>query len=335
MTNLLKKSKSFSWNEEAQDSFEKLEKMLCSAPVLASPNYAKPFLIQCDASKLGVGAVLSQIDDEGNEVPIAYFSQKLNNAQSNYSITELGCLAAILSLRKFRAYVEGQAFTIITDHASLQWLVRQTDLSSRLARWALKLQGYRFQVEHRKGSLNVVPDSLSRQNFEEVNKVEFRPLIDLKSPAFSSAEYAKLLRYVRSNENRLPDLQILEDRLYKRTEHPDGNPERETFNWKLWVPKALVREVIENAHCPPNKCRGGMAKILERLRLNFYWPTMTVDVKDYVSQCDIFQRSKAPNVILRPPMCIQHSAQRPFQKLYIDLLGPQVKARKHRYCNRT
>lgn len=214
--------------------------MLCSAPVLASPNYDKPFIIQCDASKLGVGAVLSQKNDEGIEVPIAYFSQKLNKAQSNYSVTELECLAAILSLKKFRAYVEGQEFTIVTDHASLQWLMRQTDLSTRLARWSLKLQGYKFQIEHRKGSLNVVPDSLSRQNFDEVAEIvelEVRPLVDLKSSEFLSEEYKKFVSHVRLNESRLPDLRILDEKVYKRTEHPDGNPAREAFNWKLWIPK--------------------------------------------------------------------------------------------------
>lgn len=119
LTNLLKKNKNFTWNDEAQKSFDTLKQVLCSAPVLASPNYEKPFIIQCDASKLGVGAVLAQKNEDGIEVPIAYFSQKLNKAQSNYSVTELECLAAILSLKKFRAYVEGQDFTIVTDHASL------------------------------------------------------------------------------------------------------------------------------------------------------------------------------------------------------------------------
>ena len=168
--------------------------MLSTAPVLACPDYSKPFILQCDASKLGVGAVLSQLNEENVEVPIAYFSQKLNKAQRNYSVTELECLAAILSLKKFRAYVEGQDFTIVTDHASLKWLMQQSDLSGRLARWSLKLQGYRFKIMHRRGSQNIVPDALSRQNFEsELCEILATPLIDLSSDAFRSQEYLNLI----------------------------------------------------------------------------------------------------------------------------------------------
>jgi len=108
--------------------------------------------------------VLVQTSEEGDERPIAFISKKLNKAQRNYTVTEQECLAAIVALKSFRAYVEGMEFTIITDHASLKWLMSNHDLNSRLARWALALQRYNFKIEHRKGSLNVVPDSLSRIN---------------------------------------------------------------------------------------------------------------------------------------------------------------------------
>jgi len=84
----------------------------------------------------------------------------MNKHQMNYSVTE--CLVAILANRKFRPYVEGMPFTCITDHVSLKWLMTMKDLSGRLARWSLQLQGYDFSIEHRKGSENVVANTLSR-----------------------------------------------------------------------------------------------------------------------------------------------------------------------------
>jgi len=78
--------------------------------------------------------VLAQVDEEGTELPIAYMFEKLSKAQQNYSVTELKCLAVIRGINKFRAYIEGQDFVVVTDHASLQWLMKQKDLLGRLAR---------------------------------------------------------------------------------------------------------------------------------------------------------------------------------------------------------
>ena len=81
-------------------------------------------------------------------------SQKLNTAQRNYSVTELDCMAAVLGVKKFRAYVEGMPFKIVTDHASLRWLMTQKDLSGRLAGWSLKLQAFDLTIEHRKSRMS-------------------------------------------------------------------------------------------------------------------------------------------------------------------------------------
>ncbi|KAH8241672.1 hypothetical protein KR032_006895, partial [Drosophila birchii] len=152
-----------------------------------------------------------------DEFPIAFVSKKLNKAQRNYSVTEQECLAAIVCVNRFRAYVEGQEFTVITDHASLKWLMSQTDLNSRLARWALKLQGFNFKIEHRSGRLNVVPDALSRVNEEDLAALDSSLGIDLESPAFKTAEYLALVEQVRVNQHSLPDLKVEDGRLYKRS----------------------------------------------------------------------------------------------------------------------
>lgn len=161
LTDLTKKSNNpFKWTGEAQIAFDRIKELLTSAPILITPDFSKPFIIQCDASKTGVGGVLAQEDSDDVELPIAFFSKKLNRPQQNYSITELECLAAVWSIEKFREYIEGHPFKVITDHASLRWLMNQSDLNGRLARWSLKLQGFKFNIEHRKGSLNILPDVL-------------------------------------------------------------------------------------------------------------------------------------------------------------------------------
>jgi hypothetical protein len=144
LTDLMTTKRKFSLTENAIKAFEELKSHLTKAPVLSSTDFAKPFAIHCDASKTGVGAVLVQTLTEGDERPFSFISKKVNKAQKNYTVTDQECLAAIVALKSFRAYMEGHDLTIITDHASLKWLMPNHDLNSRLARWALTLQRFKF-----------------------------------------------------------------------------------------------------------------------------------------------------------------------------------------------
>lgn len=335
LTDLLKANRKFVWTEESQKSFEELKSILSSAPVLHSPDFSQPFYIHCDASKTGIGAVLVQKNAEGDEFPIAFMSKKLNQAQRNYSVTEQECLAAMLSIKKFRAYVEGHEFTVITDHASLKWLMSQTDLSTRLARWALKLQGYRFKIEHRKGSQNVVPDALSRTNCDDLSEVhdlselgsDGGVFVDLQSSHFCSDDYKDLLRRVEKNINHTPDLKIIDGFLYRRTEHAVGEQTTDDMAWKLWIPKALVPEVLQKHHDDPLSSHSGINKTLERLRRYYFWPNMVNDVKSYINSCDICKTTKHPNQTMRPPMGNTGETHRCFQRLYVDFLGPYPRSK--------
>lgn len=123
ITEVLSTKRKFCWTPEAQNSFELIKTLLTSAPVLSNPDFSKKFYLQCDASDFGIGAVLVQFDDDGNEKPIAFMSKKLNSAQRNYSVTERECLAALEAIKKFRCYLELQEFEVITDHSSLVWLM--------------------------------------------------------------------------------------------------------------------------------------------------------------------------------------------------------------------
>lgn len=327
LTELLSKKRCFKWTAEAQQSFELLKSRLCSAPILAHADFNKPFILQCDASSVGVGAVLAQVDDEGNERPISFMSQKLNKAQRNYTTTELECLAVVLAVKKYRPYIEGHSFKVVTDHASLKWLMQQTDLSGRLARWALKLQGFDFVIEHRRGKDNIVPDALSR-SFETVIEevdIEVLPSIDLNSPHFDSPDYAKWRSDILDTE--FPDFRVVGKIIYKRTEFSTGGTDDESL-WKIVVPMELRHDVIYAAHNQPTSSHGGIAKTTERIRRYFFWPRLVTDVKDYINSCELCKTSKVPSTILRPPMGQMVKTDRAFQRLYIDLIGPFPRTKK-------
>ncbi|KAE9038084.1 hypothetical protein PR001_g8114 [Phytophthora rubi] len=161
MTRLLKKDVQWDWSEAQEFAFERVKMLLTTRPLLLYPNFKLPFRLVTDANKVGLDAYLMQNHGHGWQ-PIAYGSKVNNSEESNYSIPELECLAVIWSIQLFRPYLYGRAFTIITDHAALKWLMTRPDLAGRLHRWSLVLQEYEFQVEYRPGSTNVVADALSR-----------------------------------------------------------------------------------------------------------------------------------------------------------------------------
>lgn len=328
MTDLVGKSGKFSWTDSAQAAFETLKTCLSSAPVLQQPDFSRPFYIQCDASTVGVGSVLFQISDDGQEHPIAFQSKKLNAAQRNYSITELECYAAVLSVKHFRAYVEMMPFTIITDHASLKWLMGQKDLGGRLCRWSLKLQAFNFDIEHRKGSANIVPDALSRAYVDEIVRPtsEIGLQIELDSPHFRSAQYEEIKATVRSDPVRFPDITLSEPHLFHRTSPQELAADESV--WKLWVPTELALQMITRAHVPPLSAHRGISKTADFLQRYFYWPGMVKDVRDFVSRCEVCKEVKAPNQTLRPVMGKQFVVDRPWQRIYTDLLGPYPRSKR-------
>lgn len=174
-----------------------------------------------------------------------------------------------MAVKKFRAYVEMMPFTIIADHASLKWLMHLKDLTGRLARWSLQIQAFDFEIEHRKGSENVVADMLSRspQNLviEELTKENY---LDFETNDFQSEEYLELLSTIRENQEKLPDLKINEGLIFKKTVG-DNNFEND-INWKLWIPSTMTEIIIGKAHNSPTESHGGITKTSGRIKRFFY-----------------------------------------------------------------
>ena len=151
---LMKKNVHFSWNEQCQAAFEKIKVLLVSSPTLRFPDFTREFIICCDASDVGLGVVLSQVDEDGKEYVVSYGSRALSKEEKNYTVSERECLAVIFGVTSFRCYLHGRHFIVYTDHGSLQWLLNLKDANGRLARWALKLQGHDMTIKHRAGRLN-------------------------------------------------------------------------------------------------------------------------------------------------------------------------------------
>eukprot|EP01135_Chromosphaera_perkinsii_P008147 Nk52_evm1s1146 gene=Nk52_evmTU1s1146 len=157
----MRKYAQFTWTTEAQTAFDKLKDAVTSAPVLRPPDFARPFILHCDASGHALGAALMQEFDDGVH-PIAFHSRTLADRERNYDIRDRENLAIVDAFRTFRPYVLHHHTSVHSDHCSLQYLMTQPHLKDRQARWIEELSYYDFTILYRKGSSNVVADPLSR-----------------------------------------------------------------------------------------------------------------------------------------------------------------------------
>ncbi|CAJ2652754.1 unnamed protein product [Trifolium pratense] len=156
LTDLLKKE-NYNWNAQTELAFQELKAAMTSAPVLALPNFQKPFILETDASGVGVGAVLHQ---DGH--PIAYFSKKLVPRNQKKSAYFREMLAISEAIAKFRHYLLGHRFIIRTDQKSLRSLMDQSLQTPEQQQWLHKFLGYDFVIEYKPGKENLAADALSR-----------------------------------------------------------------------------------------------------------------------------------------------------------------------------
>jgi RNase H-like domain found in reverse transcriptase len=149
----------FKWTKEAEKSFQLIKEKMTAASILALPNFEKIFELECDASGVGIGAVLNQ---EGG--PIAFFSEKLSDLRKNYTTYEKKFYIIVRVLGHWRHYLISKEFILYSDHEALKFINGQHKLKPRHARWVEFFQGYTFHIKHKSGASNQVADTLSRHH---------------------------------------------------------------------------------------------------------------------------------------------------------------------------
>lgn len=205
ITDCLKKGE-FRWTNAAAKAFQELKIRMINAPVMRLPDFTKPFEVSCDASGVGIGGVLSQ-----ERHPIAYFSEKLNEAKQKYSTYDKEFFAVVQSLRYWRHYLLPHEFVLFSDHEALRYLNSQKKLNPRHAKWVEFIQEYTFVLKHKSGVENKVADALSRRtsllHTMSVEVAGFNNLTEeyLSCPDFGSVYAALLEKQSRSTEFVLQD----------------------------------------------------------------------------------------------------------------------------------
>ncbi|XDV50904.1 hypothetical protein PO909_019890 [Leuciscus waleckii] len=280
LTALTSPRTAFRWSEAAETAFSNLKSRFVSAPILIAPDSSRQFVVEVDASEVGVGAVLSQRSPSDNRMhPCAFLSHRLSPAERNYDIGNRELLAVKLALEEWRHWLEGSGvpFIVWTDHKNLEYIRSAKRLNSRQARWALFFGRFDFTLSYRPGSKNIKPDSLSRI-FDRSELAPTPERIFPETLIISTLTWEVESRVKKALEGVTPPIRCPPNRLF--------------------VPEELRPDVIRWGHCSSLACHPGVSRTLYLVKQRFWWPLMARDVHDFVLACSVCAIGKSSN---RPP----------------------------------
>jgi len=345
ITSLIKKkAQKVQWTEEAEQAFQQIKKVLTSEPVLRPPCYSKAFIIQCDASQRGIGGVLAQVDDEGKEYVISFYSHKLSKDEQKYHAYERECLAVLKSLDHFKPYVYLQRLVIMTDHHSLTQTLKYKGKSGRLLRWSLMLQPHAHQIIHRAGTQMVVADLLSRATVEsqqidedqfrhyQINIIEplevqtFPLMIDeqLDQAPEEVQRYEMLRRKIRDIPQANQNYRLENNQVFIKRGARNLNDD-----WKIVPHPTQTEKIIQWAH--DETLHGGVDKTINKIQETYHWKHMKHEVSSKLRSCMKCAQTKVPNYNHKGTMPAFKIPDKVGVEIQIDFKGPFPTTLQYRY----
>ena len=321
----------FDWSRACERSFQLLQKHLTEPPTLAYFNIKNQTELVVDASPIGLGAVLMQIDNQGRSSVVAYASKTLTPTEQRYSQIEREAYAVVWGLERFRFYLLGSSFVCWTDHKALVPLFNNPNakLPIRMDKWMLRVQGFNMTLKYLPGSTNAAdylsrhPDSSTAVDSSLIKAAEHhvRAMIEYQSPSIVSPSEIAAATQID------PDLQIVisaveEEKQYKIPQHL--SPYSKVFHelpvqqglllrgTRICVPVSLQTRVIELAH----EGHQGAVRTKQLLRSCVWFPKLDTQVEAFVKNCAaciVSQSTKS-----RTPLVMSKLPGKPWTELSMD-----------------
>ncbi|PKI79014.1 hypothetical protein CRG98_000587 [Punica granatum] len=296
LTDCMKGGK-FAWTEEAEKAFQLIKMSLTTAPILVLPDFAQPFELHCDASKVGIGAILSQ-----NNRPVAYFSEKLSGAKLNYNTYDVEFYTVVQAVKHWWYYLFHREFVLYTDHEALKHFHRQDKVSPRHDSWIAYLQRFTFVVKHMSRVTNRVADALSHRSNLLVNqRIEIPDFDCLRDLLETDSYFSNVLGKVRAREKS--EFLLHDGFLFK------GN--------QLCIPNCSLRlQIIKELHGEEHV---GRDRTLQLVQGSYFWLTIRKEVEKYVQRCQVCNVSKGTttNAALYMPLPVP---SRPWEDVSMDFV---------------
>ena len=357
LNRLTRKDISFVWSPECETAFISLKDRLCSPPILSYPDFERPFHLYTDASQTALGYILSQTIEDREHV-ISYGGRELNVAEKRYSTTEREALAVVDGIKRYRPYLFGAKFLVHTDHGSLSWLMNVKDPTGRLARWALQLQQYNFEIIHRPGSVNGNADALSRRTY--LNESMEPPAVPV-SPVTSTTnvpvslpvtpiddcvpsvqhlhslqrqdkDLCDVIQYLEFstlpiNDNKARSLLLTIDSYYLDENGilchlwTPGKRRAQTLVSQVVIPASLRHELLTACHDDPTAGHLSTLKTYEKVRMRYFWNGMFKDIEHWCHSCIDCAMKKIPRGKRKAPL-LPIPVEGAFDRVAVDALGP-------------
>lgn len=327
---LMKQRQKFVWAREQQEAFDQLRQHMLNPATLGYFDTNDRTQLIADASPVGLGAVLIQINAHGPRI-ISYASKSLSDVEKRYAQTEKEALALVWATERFHFYLYGRTFELITDHKPLETIFGpKSKPCLRIERWVLRLQAYKGKVIYRPGKSNIA-DPLSRLAItEKCDSKSFDELAEHYVNWVSANSAPVAIKLVTIEQQSMTDEAI---QAVKRGLN-DGIWSEAALPFKLFavelcfageillrgnrivIPNTLRKQTLDLAH----EGHPGMTLMKQRLRTKVWWPKMDVQTDSYVKNCRGCMLVAAPSA--PEPMKRRELPSEPWQHLAIDFMGP-------------
>jgi hypothetical protein len=291
---LKENSKNFTWNDSDDKTFEYLRNCLLTPPIKSHPRFDLPFEIECDASGVGLGCILTQVQ-EGKRRVIAYASRQLKPVERRYSSIEREALAVIFSIKQFKYYLLDNPVIIRSDARPLMWLQNFKDEASRLGRWSMQLQSINYTIQYKPGRENGAADALSR--IPICNIAIQQKIIDIKKYQNADLTCQKISKYLNTGELDDEDkrempiwakeivlYRIIDGILYREDVGVIAK-RRNDRRLQLVVPYCLRRLILKECHESDMAAHEAFLRTYLRVAEKYYWSDFRQDIKLFYQTC--------------------------------------------------